>query len=61
MAVPLRHGYRERKFSSHFTIMTSSMKLFMEVFQLKGSVLLWWKTLLPQLNMEVEDVSWGTV
>jgi hypothetical protein len=30
----------------------------MEVFQLKGSALLWWKTLLPQLNMVVEDVSW---
>jgi hypothetical protein len=30
----------------------------MAVFQLKGSALLWWKTLLPQLNMVVEDVSW---
>ena len=30
----------------------------MEVFQLKGSTLLWWKTLLPQLNMAVKDVSW---
>jgi hypothetical protein len=30
----------------------------MAVFQLKGSALLWWKTLLPQLNMAVEDVSW---
>jgi hypothetical protein len=30
----------------------------MVVFQLKGSALLWWKTLLPQLNMVVEDVSW---
>jgi len=30
----------------------------MVVFQLKGSTLLWWKTLLPQLNMAVEDVSW---
>ena len=29
----------------------------MAVFQLKGSTLLWWKTLLPQLNMVVEDVS----
>jgi hypothetical protein len=37
---------------------TSNMKLCMEVFQLKGSALLWWKTLLPQLNMVVEDVSW---
>jgi hypothetical protein len=30
----------------------------MVVFQLKGSALLWWKMLLPQLNMAVEDVSW---
>jgi hypothetical protein len=37
---------------------TSNMKVRMEVFQLKGSALLWWKTLLPQLNMVVEDVSW---
>jgi hypothetical protein len=34
------------------------MKVCMAVFQLKGSTLLWWKTLLPQLNMVVEDVSW---
>jgi hypothetical protein len=37
---------------------TSNMKVHMAVFQLKGSALLWWKTLLPQLNMAVEDVSW---
>jgi hypothetical protein len=37
---------------------TSNMKVCMAVFQLKGSALLWWKTLLPQLNMVVEDVSW---
>jgi hypothetical protein len=37
---------------------TSNMKVRMSVFQLKGSALLWWKTLLPQLNMIVEDVSW---
>jgi hypothetical protein len=37
---------------------TSNMKVRMVVFQLKGSALLWWKTLLPQLNMAVEDVSW---
>jgi hypothetical protein len=37
---------------------TSNMKVRMAVFQLKGSTLLWWKTLLPQLNMAVEDVSW---
>jgi hypothetical protein len=30
----------------------------MVVFQLKGSALLWWKTLLLQLNMVVKDVSW---
>ena len=36
---------------------TSNMKVCMEVFQLKGRTLLWWKTLLPQLNMVVEDVS----
>jgi hypothetical protein len=37
---------------------TSNMKVCMEVFQLKWSALLWWKTLLPQLNIVVEDVSW---
>jgi hypothetical protein len=37
---------------------TSNMKFHMVVFQLKGSALVWWKTLLPQLNMVVEDVSW---
>jgi hypothetical protein len=37
---------------------TSNMKVCMEVFQLKGSALLWWKILFPQLNMVVEDVSW---
>jgi hypothetical protein len=37
---------------------TSNMKVHMAVFQLKGSALLWWKTLLPQLNLAVEDVSW---
>jgi hypothetical protein len=37
---------------------TSNMKVCMVVFQLKGSAILWWKTLLPQLNMVVEDVSW---
>jgi hypothetical protein len=34
------------------------MKVHMVVFQLKGSALLWWKMLLPQLNMVVEDLSW---
>jgi hypothetical protein len=37
---------------------TSNMKVHMEVYQLKGNALLWWKTLLPQLNMAIEDVSW---
>jgi hypothetical protein len=37
---------------------TSNMKFRMVLFQLKGSTLIWWKTLLPQLNMVVEDVSW---
>ena len=37
---------------------TSNMKVHMVFFQLKGSTLLWWKTLLPQLNMVIEDVSW---
>jgi hypothetical protein len=49
---------RERRCASHFTIMTSSMKFHMVVFQLNGSTLLWWKMLLPQLNMVVEDMSW---
>ena len=30
----------------------------MAVFHWKGSALLWWKMLLPQLNMAVEDMSW---
>jgi hypothetical protein len=36
----------------------SNMKVYMTVFQLKGKSLLWWKTLLPQLNMVVKDVQW---
>jgi hypothetical protein len=38
---------------------TSNMKVRMEVFQLKESSLIWWKTLLTQLNMAIEYVSWG--
>jgi hypothetical protein len=34
------------------------MKVCMMIFQLKGSALLWWKMLLPQLNMAIEDISW---
>jgi len=37
---------------------TSNMKVCMVVLQLKGNALLWWKTLLPQLNVAVEDASW---
>jgi hypothetical protein len=37
---------------------TSNMKFHMKVFQLKGSALLWWNMLLPQLNMVIEEVSW---
>jgi hypothetical protein len=37
---------------------TSNMKVCMVVFQMKGSALLWWNMLLPQLNMVIEDVSW---
>jgi hypothetical protein len=37
---------------------TSNMNVCMTLFQLKGSALLWWKTLLPQLNMVVEELSW---
>jgi hypothetical protein len=37
---------------------TSNMKVRMVVVQLKGSSLLWWKELLPQLNMVIEDMSW---
>jgi hypothetical protein len=37
---------------------TSNMKVPMVVFQLKGSVLLWRKMLLLQLNMAFKDVSW---
>jgi hypothetical protein len=37
---------------------TSIVKVRMAVFQWKGGTLLWWKTLLPQLSMVVEDASW---
>jgi hypothetical protein len=37
---------------------TFDMKVRMAVFQLKGSALLWWKALPPQLNLVVEDASW---
>jgi hypothetical protein len=37
---------------------TSNMKVCMMVFQLKGSSLLWWKMLLCQLNMVIEEVTW---
>jgi hypothetical protein len=34
------------------------MKFYMAVFKLKESALLWWKTLLPKMNLVIEDVSW---
>jgi hypothetical protein len=37
---------------------TSNMKVHMVVFQMKERTLLWWKMLLSQLNMVVEDMSW---
>jgi len=37
---------------------TSNMKVCMEFFQLKRSYILWWKMLLPKINMVFEDVSW---
>ena len=37
---------------------TSNMKVHMAVFQLKRSTLLWWKMLLPKLNMVIKDMSW---
>jgi len=40
---------------------TSNTKVCMAVFQLKGSSLLWWKMILPQLNMVVKDVSWNLI
>jgi hypothetical protein len=57
-APSLRHGCRERQCASHFAITNSSMKVHRVVFQLKGSSLLWWKTILLQLNMAIKDVSW---
>eukprot|EP00253_Pinus_taeda_P015998 PITA_15998 len=37
---------------------TSNMKAKMGIFQLKGSALLWWKTLLTQLGMDRSEVTW---
>jgi hypothetical protein len=34
------------------------MKVHMVVFRLKGSTLLWQKTLLPLLNLAIGDMSW---
>ena len=36
---------------------TSNMKVCMAILQLKGSGLLWWKTLLLQLGIEITKVS----
>jgi hypothetical protein len=35
-----------------------NMKVFLALFQLNESSLIWWKMLLAQLNMVVKDVSW---
>jgi hypothetical protein len=40
---------------------TSNMKVYMAVFQLKGSALLWWKTLLSQLKHGHQSCVMGTV
>jgi hypothetical protein len=37
---------------------TFNMKFHMEVIHFKESALLWWNTLIAQLNMVVENVSW---
>ena len=37
---------------------TSNMKAKMGIFQLKGNTLLWCKTLLPQLGMDISEVTW---
>eukprot|EP00253_Pinus_taeda_P027545 PITA_27545 len=37
---------------------TSNMKAKMGIFQLKGNTLLWWKTLLTQLGMDILEVTW---
>ena len=52
-----RHGWRIWRRALHF-MTTSNMKVRLAVFQLKGSTLLWRKTLLPLLNVVVDDVSW---
>jgi hypothetical protein len=58
MDVSSRHGCRARHCASHFAITTSSMKVHLVVFQLKGSTLLWRKMLWPLLNINVDDMSW---
>jgi hypothetical protein len=37
---------------------TSNMKVCMAIFQLKESSLIWWNTLLLEMNMVVKDISW---
>jgi hypothetical protein len=55
---PLRHDWRIWRCASYFAIIPPIGKSAWKSFQLKGSALLWWKMLLSQLNMIVEDVSW---
>ena len=40
---------------------TSNMKFCMEVSQLKGSVILWWKTLLPHLTHDLQRHVMGII
>ena len=35
---------------------TSNLKVTMDVFQLKGSALLWWKTLFSQLGKVISEL-----
>lgn len=37
---------------------TSNLNLCMGILQLKGGTLLWWKTLLPQLGMDILEITW---
>jgi hypothetical protein len=57
-AQPPRHGLEKMAMCFALRSCTSNLKVRMAVFHWKGSALLWWKTLLPQLCMAVEDVSW---
>jgi hypothetical protein len=56
--VPQWHSLMVGEYGDVFSLCdyTSNMKVHMVVFQLKGSALLWWKRLLPQMNIVVEEV-----